>query len=192
MLVQIEKTPNPLSLKFIPEGLVSEEPIEINNLQDARVSPLAVDLFKIDGVKKIFLASDFIAVTIDKETSWDYLKPQILACISDYYSNDLEIINYNELSKIKESNNQKKPAEGVEAEIQELLEERIRPAVAMDGGDIVFKEFKDGIVYLRLMGACSGCPSSSITLKNGIENMLKYFIPEVKEVVAVEDEDTSI
>src|SRR5690606_16775497 len=109
-----------------------------------RVSPLALDLFKIDGVKKVFLGNDFISVTINKENIWDYLKPQIIACISDYYSNDLDIINYNELSKSKHKNKEELPAEGIEAEIKELLEERIRPAVAMDGGDVVFKGFKDG------------------------------------------------
>ncbi|KAL0263844.1 UNVERIFIED_CONTAM: hypothetical protein PYX00_011145 [Menopon gallinae] len=174
MLIQVEETPNPLSLKFIPEGLVSEEPLEINNLEDAIISPLAMDLFRIEGVKRVFLGQDFISVTIDKETHWEYLKPQIIACISDYFATNQSIIDYNN-------------DEGIEGEIKNLLEERIRPAVAMDGGDVVFKGFKDGKVYLKLLGACSGCPSSSITLKNGIENMLKYFIPEVKEVIAVEE-----
>lgn len=188
MLVQIEKTPNPLSLKFIPEGLVSkDETIDIDSETKAKVSPLAGDLFKIDGVKRVFLGNDFISVTIESEKAWDYTKPQIIACISDYYNNNLAIINQQEFDKYKNNLNEEEHDEdSIEGQIKILLDERIRPAVAMDGGDIVFKEFKDGKLYLQLQGSCSGCPSSSVTLKNGIENMLKFFIPEVEEVVEVE------
>lgn len=191
-MVHVEDTPNPLTLKFIPEGLVAEEPIDIKNEAEAKVSYLAQDLFKIDGVTRVFLGRDFISVSIKDASAWAYLKLQVQACIEDYYSGEAEIINYNELSKRHPSsvtpNSSPPEGEDVESVIKEIIEMRIRPAVAMDGGDVLFKEFKDGIVYLKLFGACSGCPSADITLKNGIENMLCYFVPEVQGVVAVEDD----
>ncbi|MGV3278889.1 NifU family protein [Rickettsiales bacterium LUAb2] len=187
MLVHIENTPNPNSIKFIPEGLVAKDiTIDIDTTIKAKVSPLAQDLFKIEGVKRVFLGNDFISVTIEDEKAWDYTKPQIIACISDYYNNKLEIIDYNELSKQTSDDEVIYDEDSIEGQIQMLLDERIRPAVAMDGGDIVYKGFKDGKVYLQLQGSCSGCPSSKVTLKNGIENMLKYFIPEIEEVVEVD------
>lgn len=190
-MINVEETPNPLSVKFIPSGIVSEEPLEFNNIAQAKVSYLASDLFKLEGVTKVFLGRDFVAVNVKDAHMWPYVKPQVVACIEDYYIRGLDIINYNELISAKSLKQSQAGVEQSNCEIEklikEVIEERIRPAVAMDGGDVVFKGFSGGKVYLKLVGACAGCPSAHITLKNGIENILCYFVPEVSEVVAVDE-----
>lgn len=185
MFIQTEQTPNPNTLKFIPgvEVLGPGKTVDFQKAEEAKRAPLAEKLFSIEGVEGVFLGEDFISVTKNVETDWSVIKIEVLSTIMDYF------VRYSTV-EIKEdatqaSSSQKEDASAVETEIIELLESRVRPAVAQDGGDILFDKFEDGVVYLKLQGACSGCPSSSATLKSGIENMLRYYIPEVQEVRAV-------
>jgi len=166
MFIQTEATPNPLTLKFSPGVTVMPSGTAfLTSAEDAKMSPLAEELFGIDGVTAVFLGSDFITATKSEEASWEVLKPVLLSAEKGPISseNDSEIVK----------------------QIKELIETRVRPAVAQDGGDIIFRGFEDGIVQLELHGSCSGCPSSTVTLKNGIENMLKHYIPEIVAVEAV-------
>jgi Fe-S cluster biogenesis protein NfuA len=171
-------------LKFIPgEQVLKSGTITYNKEDDLKGSPLANELFKIEGVNSLFFTENFISVTKDADFSWEVLKPMILACIMDHFVALRPIVmdeDINQLDAIIEE----EPSEITE-QIKELIETRVRPAVAQDGGDIVYRGFRDGVVYLELHGACSGCPSSSVTLKSGIENMLKHYIPEVKSVESV-------
>ena len=178
MFIQTSPTPNPETLKFMPG--VEVIPTGTKNFKegdDLFSSPMAQRLFKIEGVKGVFLANDFITITKDADSEWAYLKPIVLASIMDHYVSGLPILT--EVASVKEI----EYSDEITKQIVEIIETRVRPAVAQDGGDIIFKEFKDGIVYLEMHGACSGCPSSTVTLKNGIENMLKHYVPEV---IAVE------
>lgn len=185
MFIQTENTPNPHSLKFLPGIIVSKDsPIHFKNKNNCEDSPLAEHLFKIAGVKEVFLGKDFITVTKIQKTKWDELKTELLLTMTEFFSANLPI--FKEEKKNKTTKKEKIEEDEISAEIREIIEGRVRPAVAQDGGDIVFKEFKDGIVFVELHGACSGCPSSTVTLKDGIENMLKYYVPEVKEVKAVD------
>ena len=182
MFIQTETTPNPATLKFLPGCTVmAEGTANFAEAETAGRSPLAQALFAVDGVAGVFLGHDFITVTKAEDKEWDTLKPRILGGIMEHFTKGLPVI-----------------AEGAEdvaastaddteivTQIKELLETRVRPAVAQDGGDIIYHGFEDGVVYLRMQGACSGCPSSTATLKHGIENMLRYYVPEVKEVQAV-------
>jgi Fe-S cluster biogenesis protein NfuA len=180
MFIQTEKTPNPETLKFIPgEPVMTAGAREFRNAEEGMASPLAKRLFALDGVKSVFFGSDFISVTKDPEKTWMALKTMILAAIMEHYTTGQPIIT-------EQAKPSATPDMGNEivAQIYELLETRVRPAVQQDGGDIVFDRFDDGIVYLHMRGACSGCPSSTLTLKSGIENMLKHFVPEVVEVRA--------
>jgi Fe-S cluster biogenesis protein NfuA len=178
MFIQTSQTPNPETLKFMPGvEVISSGTKNFKEGDDLFSSPMAQRLFKIEGVKGVFLAADFITVTKDIDAEWDYLKPIVLASIMDHYVSGLPIIT--EVPMVQEA----EYSDDVTKQIVEIIETRVRPAVAEDGGDIIFKEFKDGIVYLEMHGACSGCPSSTVTLKNGIENMLKHYVPEV---IAVE------
>lgn len=177
MFIQTEATPNPATIKFIPGQVVmTKGNAEFRDAANTARSPLASRLFRIDGVSSVFLAGDFVSVTRDAQSDWSFLKPQVLAAIMEHYLSGLPVIE----GSGDEDNN------GLESEIviqiRELMDTRVRPAVARDGGDIEFVKFEDGIVWLRMKGACSGCPSSTATLKMGIENMLKHFIPEVKSV----------
>lgn len=185
MFIQTEATPNPETLKFVPpEPVMAGDAVtEFKDEAASEISPLAKRLFGIRGVESVFLAPDFIAVTKDGEGNWDQLSTLVVDAIRDHYLSGLPVMN----DPVAETSGEKETEEGDEVVIQikELLEERVRPAVAADGGDITFVGFEDGIVYLELRGACSGCPSASITLKTGIENMLKHFIPEVIAVEAV-------
>ncbi|MAZ80358.1 MAG: NifU family protein [Rickettsiales bacterium] len=181
MFIQCEETPNPETLKFIPDGqIVAGDRIceFLNQKQASNISPLAMQLFTIDGIKSLFFGRDFITITKKKDYDWEYIKSHINANILDFYISGKEIffhkIDNNEQSSEEDSD--------IIKQIKELIEIKVRPAVAMDGGDITFHSFDDGIVRLQLKGACQGCPSSSITLKNGIENMLKHYIPEVEAV----------
>lgn len=181
MFIQTEATPNPLTLKFIPGVPVLESGTAFfTNAEDAAISPLAVELFAVDGVTAIFLGSDFITVTKDEESDWNILKAPLLTGIMDFFIAKKPVM----LSSKKEVVVSEDDSDLVK-QIKELIETRVRPAVAQDGGDIIFHNFSDGIVQLELHGSCSGCPSSTVTLKNGIENMLKHYIPEVVAVEAV-------
>ncbi len=183
MLIKTEETPNPLTLKFIPGRIITEsDGIEFKDINDAKNSPFAFNIMDIEGVKSVFLNTDFISVTKSEESEWSLLRPLILEVLLNYFSKHEKI--FVEPSYKNDSFN---IDDEVVKQIKELIETKVRPAVSMDGGDIVFDRFEDGIVYLRLYGACSGCPSSNQTLKSGIENMLRYYIPEVKEVKRVEN-----
>ena len=184
MFIQTEATPNPQTLKFIPGRPVLEDgTADFRAKDDATISPLARRLFDIDGVAGVFLGSDFISVT--KGTSeWQHLKPMVLGAIMEHFMSGASAVDQDGANDGEDGNYDPKDADTV-ATIKELLETRVRPAVAQDGGDIIFAGFRDGIVYLHMRGACSGCPSSTATLRHGIENLLRHFCPEVEEVQAV-------
>ncbi len=182
MFIQTEATPNPQTLKFIPGKTVLEDgTADFRAKNEAQASPLARRLFDIDGVAGVFLGSDFISVT-KTDAEWQHLKPMILGAIMEHYMSGAAVV---EGANDAAEANYDAEDEDVVATIKELLETRVRPAVAQDGGDITFAGFRDGIVYLHMRGACSGCPSSTATLRHGIENLLKHFCPEVEEVQAV-------
>lgn len=183
MFIQTEDTPNPESLKFLPGINISEVPMNFLDNSQAINSPLAQKLFTIKSVKSVFLGYDFITVTKQEEDKWEVIKAEILVAIMDFLITGEAAVKKTSAKKdtIIDSDEDK-----IVTEIREIIETRVRPSVMQDGGDIVFHDFKDGIVRLELHGACSGCPSSTVTLKNGIENMLKYYIPEVISVEAVE------
>ena len=183
MFIQTEDTPNPETLKFIPGKIILKTgTADFSSKENAIQSPLALRLFEIDGVKRVFLANDFISVTKVSELDWNTLKPLILTGIMEHFSTGLPAVN--ELNdKTYDSNTE--DSETIK-QIKDLLETRVRPAVAMDGGDITFCSFESGVVTLQMKGACAGCPSSTATLKIGIENMLRHYIPEVTEVRAAE------
>ena len=181
MFIQTEITPNPQTLKFVPGRVVMPKgTVHLPNKKAAEKSPFARRLFDIDGVAGVFFGSDFITITKSEDSNWDTVKPMILGAIMDHYSSKEKVIEASD-DKEKISPSNKDDSEIVK-QIKELIDTRVRPAVAMDGGDIVFENFENGIVYLHMQGSCSGCPSSTATLKSGIENMLKHYIPEVLEV----------
>lgn len=180
MFIQTEPTPNPMTLKFLPgQPVLGEGTRFYTSVKAAAESPLAERLFSIDGVSAIFLGADFITVTKKHDMEWTLLKTDILTTIMDHYVAGKPVI----LGAVERKKASVEGEDAVVTQIKELIETRVRPAVAMDGGDIVFHSFEDGIVKLEMHGACSGCPSSTFTLKQGIENMLKHYVPEV---VAVE------
>ena len=180
MFVQTEVTPNPNSLKFLPGKKVSNSgPYEITNKEDMK-NELVRNILSINGVEGIFLGHDFISVNKKESIKWDEIKHIVISLINDFYADGKEfVIDEN----IKEED---LDLSEIESKIVKILEEKIRPAVARDGGDIKFKEFKDGIVKVQLQGSCSGCPSSTMTLKQGVQNLLCHYLPEVKEVVAIQ------
>ena len=186
MFIQTEPTPNPLTLKFLPGRIVMKEGTAFfHDKSKCTNSPLAKRLFSIEGVAGVFFGNDFITITQEKNTDWQILKPMILGAIMDHYNSDEEVLIINKNNSINidsKSSDAKQEDNETVKQIKNLLDTRIRPAVAMDGGDIVFQSFEKGIVYLHMQGACSGCPSSTATLKMGIENMLKHYVPEVKEI----------
>jgi Fe-S cluster biogenesis protein NfuA len=187
MFIQTETTPNPNSLKFLPGIIISKnKSIQFKNIEECKNAPLAQHLFKIDGVKEVFLGKDFITVTKETQNDWDILKTELLLTMTEFFSANLPIFIEEKKTKHHKTKDQNTDEDDITKEIREIIEERVRPAVAQDGGDIEFHEFKDGIVFVKLHGACSGCPSSTVTLKDGIENMLKYYVPEVKEVKQIE------
>ncbi len=183
MFIQTETTPNPATLKFIPGRQVMSDGTAQFATADAAdgKSPLAQRLFQVDGVTGVFLGSDFISVTKDGAQDWFQLKPGILAAIMEHYTSGRPVM----LTQSAPSGEAAEADSETVAAIKELIETRVRPAVAQDGGDIIFEHFEDGVVYLQMHGACSGCPSSTATLKAGIENMLRHYIPEVIEVRAL-------
>jgi Fe-S cluster biogenesis protein NfuA len=182
MFIQTEATPNPATLKFLPgRTVLAQGTLDMPDPEQAAQSPLAERLFEVPGVSGVFFGSDFITVT--KSTGeWQHLKPAILGAIMEHYMSGAPIVRANvERPAAAEEFFAADDAETV-ATIKELIETRVRPAVAGDGGDITFRGYKDGVVYLAMKGACSGCPSSTATLRHGIQNLLRHFIPEVTEV----------
>ena len=180
MFVQTENTPNPNSLKFFPGKKVSNDsPLEITDKNESK-NELIRNILSINGVKGIFLAEDFLSVNKDEKIEWEDLKHIIISFINDYYSNGNEIVIDNNRIYSNESD-----LSEIEKKIVKILETKIRPTVARDGGDIKFKEYKDGVVTVNLQGSCSGCPSSTMTLKQGVQNLLCHYIPEIKEVIAI-------
>jgi Fe-S cluster biogenesis protein NfuA len=179
MFIQTEATPNPATIKFLP-GLVvmTSGTADFRSAESAHHSPLAQRLFTLDGVSGVFLGRDFISVTKQDGKDWTGLKTRILQSIMEHFTLGLPVI----LASSETANPESENDSEIVQQIKELIETRVRPLVAMDGGDIVFDRFDDGIVYLHMRGACAGCPSSSATLKSGIENMLKHFVPEVRAV----------
>ena len=181
MFIQTEATPNPATLKFIPgKAVLADGTADYREKDDAAVSPLAARLFDISGVKGVFLGSDFISVT-KGDIEWQHLKPMVLGAIMEHYISGSPIAAEAGGNDTEAGSYDPKDEETVNT-IKELLETRVRPAVAQDGGDIIFSGFRNGIVYLHMRGACAGCPSSTATLRGGIENLLKHYLPEVEAV----------
>ncbi|MCC6467101.1 MAG: NifU family protein [Alphaproteobacteria bacterium] len=181
MFIQTEETPNPATLKFLPGRPVMESgTANFATADSAGRSPLAERLFDLDGVTGVFLGADFVTVTKGADREWHLMKPAILGVIMEHFTANRPVI----VETAAAAGGDGEDSELV-AQIKDLLETRVRPAVAQDGGDIVFQGFEEGVVYLHMQGSCSGCPSSTATLKMGIENMLKHYIPEVTEVRAV-------
>ncbi len=179
MFVQTEITPNPNSLKFFPGKIVSNcGSFEITSKEDVQ-NELVRNILSINGVEGIFLSKEFISVNKYDETSWDEIKHIVISLINDFYSSGKEFVINKDLNETNENLNE------IEKKIVQLLDQKIRPAVAKDGGDIKFKGFKDGVVKVQLQGSCSGCPSSTMTLKQGVQNLLCHYLPEVKEVISI-------
>ena len=179
MFVQTEVTPNPNSLKFLPGKNVSNSgPYEITN-KDQLDNQLVKDILSVSGVEGIFLGQDFISVNKGNQTNWDDIKHIVISLINDFYSNGKEFVIDENVKQEELDLNE------IEQKIVKILDQKIRPAVARDGGDIKFKEYKDGVVKVQLQGSCSGCPSSTMTLKQGVQNLLCHYLPEVKEVIAI-------
>ena len=179
MFVQTEVTPNPNSLKFLPGKKVSNSgPYEITKKEETK-NKLVIDILSINGVEGIFLGEDFISVNKNNEFKWDEIKHIVISLINEFYSGGKEfVIDENVEENLSNLNE-------IEEKIIKILDQKIRPAVAKDGGDIKFKSFNDGIVKVQLQGSCSGCPSSTMTLKQGVQNLLCHYVPEVKEVIAI-------
>tara|TARA_Y100001970_G_scaffold204240_1_gene248665 strand:- start:763 stop:1302 length:540 start_codon:yes stop_codon:yes gene_type:complete len=179
MFIQTEDTPNPNSLKFLPGKRVSNSgPYEITKKDDFR-NELVKNILSVNGVEGIFLGEDFISVNKKDQVKWDEIKHIVISLINEFYSNGREfVIDENHKDESEDLNE-------IETKIVKILDQKIRPAVARDGGDIKFMEFKDGIVKVQLQGSCSGCPSSTMTLKQGVQNLLCHYLPEVKEVISV-------
>ena len=179
MFVQTEVTPNPNSLKFLPGKAVSNiGSVEISK-KDETNNDLVRNLLSINGVEGIFLGKDFISINKYDDVTWEEIRHIVISLINDFYSNGKEFVIENNLNENNQNLNE------IEKNIIKILNEKIRPAVAKDGGDIKFKEYKDGKVKVEMQGSCSGCPSSTMTLKQGVENLLKHYIPEIKEVIPV-------
>jgi Fe-S cluster biogenesis protein NfuA len=181
MFIQTEATPNPATLKFIPgRTVLGEGTLEFRDREAAARSPLAEKLFEIQGVTGVFYGSDFVTVTKD-DSDWQHLKPAILGAIMEHYMSGAPLLTDGSAEPASEEFFDEADAETV-ATIKDLIETRVRPAVANDGGDITFRGYKEGIVYLDMKGSCAGCPSSTATLKHGIQNLLRHFVPDVVEV----------
>ncbi len=182
MFIQTEQTPNPATLKFLPgRDVMVSGTADFPTVEAARRSPLAERLFGIAGVAGVFFGADFVTVTKAADRDWHLMKPAILGAIMEHFTAGKPLL----LEETAAAAGDAADESDVVTQIKELIDTRVRPAVAQDGGDIVFDSFTDGVVYLHMQGSCSGCPSSTATLKSGIENMLKHYIPEVQEVRAV-------
>jgi len=186
MFIQTEATPNPATLKFLPgRAVMPDGTLDLRDVGDAERSPLAQRLFGVSGVSGVFLGSDFITVT-KSDGEWPHLKPAILGAIMEHFMSGAPVLAAGLAADVIEEGEFFDPADAQTVEtIKDLLETRIRPAVAGDGGDITFRGYRDGTVYLAMKGSCSGCPSSTATLKHGIQNLLRHFLPDVREVEAV-------
>lgn len=189
MLIETETTPNPATLKFLPNRTVMEAGTrDFVTPEEAEASPLAEALFGLGDVTGVFFGRDFVSVTAAPGTDWSNLKPDVLGLLLDHFSADMPLFRPGTAGAISvpaEDSFTDDPEDAdIVAQIKDLIETRIRPAVANDGGDIVYRGFRDGVVFLSMQGACSGCPSSTATLKNGIETLLKHYVPEVTEVRA--------
>ena len=179
MFVQTEVTPNPNSLKFLPGKKVSNSgPYEIVN-KDQINNELIKNILSVNGVESVFLGQDFISVNKNDQINWDEIKHIVISFINDFYSDGKEFVIDENIKQ------EKSELDEIEQKIVKILDQKIRPAVARDGGDIKFKEYKDGVVKVQLQGSCSGCPSSTMTLKQGVQNLLCHYLPEVKEVIAI-------
>ena len=192
MLIETEKTPNPSTLKFLPgRKVMTAGTRDFASVEEAEASPLAEALFTLGDVTGVFFGSDFISVTVAPGGDWTSTKPDVLSILLDHFSADIPLFRAGTAADIlvpadDESSFADDPADAeIVEQIRELIDTRVRPAVANDGGDIIYRGFEKGKVYLRMQGACSGCPSSTATLKNGIEQLLKHYVPEVTEVLAV-------
>jgi Fe-S cluster biogenesis protein NfuA len=185
MFIQTEQTPNPATLKFLPGRTVMETgTADFPEAETAKRSPLAQRLFQVEGIAGVFLGSDFVTITKVEGKEWSVLKPALLGIIMEHFAANRPVILADAAAEpVAEQDGEEGEIVG---QIRELIDTRVRPAVAQDGGDIIFRGFEDGVVYLHLQGACSGCPSSTATLKMGIENMLRHYVPEVLEVRAIQ------
>ncbi len=182
MFIQTEATPNPSTLKFLPgQDVLGQGAIEFRSLDAAANAPLAQALLSIEGVEAVMYGADFVSVTKD-EAEWAHLKPAVLGTIMEHFASGAPLMTEGAAPAQSSGEFYDAADEETVATIKELIETRVRPAVAGDGGDIVFRGFRDGVVYLAMKGACSGCPSSTATLRHGIENLLKHFLPQVKAV----------
>jgi Fe-S cluster biogenesis protein NfuA len=183
MFIQTEETPNPLTLKFLPgREVLKNGSVDYRSEEEALNSPLASALFNVEGVVGVFFSDDFITISKRDDKDWQLMKPGILGVIMEHFTSNKPIINSDEHDNLDAAPQEED--DEIVSQIKELLYTRVRPAVAQDGGDIVFEGFNDGVVTVQMRGACAGCPSSTATLKMGIENMLRHYIPEVKEVIA--------
>ena len=187
MFIQTEATPNPATLKFLPGEVVAQEgPVDFAQAADADGrSPLAEKLFAVPGVEGVFFGYDFVTVTKSDDLEWHHMKPAVLGVIMEHFMSGAPVMAQGEQAVDLPEGFVEEGSEEIVSTIKELLETRVRPAVAQDGGDITFHGYKDGHVFLRMRGACAGCPSSTATLQHGIQNLLRHFIPEVQTVEAV-------
>ena len=179
MFVQTEITPNPNSLKFLPGKVVSSSGSFEISKKDETNNELIRNLLAVNGIQGIFLGKDFISINKHEDVSWDEIKHIVISLINDFYSKGKKCVIEKDLNEYSDN------LDEIEKKIIKILDQKIRPAVAKDGGDIKFKEFKNGVVKVQLQGSCSGCPSSTMTLKQGVQNLLCHYLPEVKEVIAV-------
>ncbi len=187
MFIQTEQTPNPATLKFLPgRTVLAEGTIDIRSAEEAERSPLASRLFLVDDVVGVFFGSDFVTITKSEDADWQVLKPIILGVLMEHFVSGQPVMTEAvDIGGVHADHGENSADAEIIEQIKELLDTRVRPSVAMDGGDIVYRGFQNGIVMLQMQGACQGCPSSTATLKMGIENMLRHYIPEVVEVRAV-------
>ncbi|MHB1205609.1 MAG: NifU family protein [Rhodospirillaceae bacterium] len=183
MFIQTEDTPNPAALKFLPgRDVLTAGVADFTSREEAARSPLARLLFEIEGVQGVFLGSDFITVTKAGDKSWQVLKPMVLGAVMDHFTAGAPVMETAEDAAATSDDGEDSE---IVSQIKELIETRVRPGVAQDGGDIIYRGFKNGTVYLQMRGSCAGCPSSTATLKHGIENMLRHYVPEVLQVEAI-------
>lgn len=185
MFIETEVTPNPDTLKFLPgETLLENGTANFTDPDGAEASPLAAAMFGVPGVTGVFIGYDFVTISKATEQDWDSVKPLVLAALMQFFSSGAPVLTITDVADELAVDEDSADADIIE-QIKTLLDEKVRPAVAGDGGDIIYRGFKEGVVYLQMQGACAGCPSSTITLKHGIENLLKYYVPEIVDVRAV-------
>ena len=187
MFIQTEQTPNPATIKFLPgQPVLDGGTLDIASSDDAAKSPLAERLFAVDGVTGVFLGGDFVSITKHDDSDWQALKPLVLGALMDHLVAELPIVtDVSDPTSGGTDTSENEDDDEIVIQIKELLDTKVRPAVAQDGGDIVFKSFEEGVVYLHLQGSCAGCPSSTATLKMGVENLLRHYVPEVSRVEAI-------